>query len=247
LSRTSQTSSGVATWTSKKRSSPMTRPAFSRSQKGEMTGPARSSRPREKASHLGGPSDVFRPVSLGERQVTIQTEPEVVAVDDVDVTARLVQAPLGLLGDRGLAGARETGGPDGDGPLAQEPLAITGRDPTRFARDIRGSRRGVGHRASEVLLGHPVDQHPGTDRVVGDVTDESIDAIKAVVNRTSILPLGGSCRSAPRDSPAVSLSVVMAVYNECYLVAESVARVLAVGSALITMIRLEQQQCLAGA
>jgi hypothetical protein len=45
----------------------------------------------------------------------------------------------------------------------------------------------------------------------------------------------------------------MAVYNEyylvneCYLVAESVARVLAVGSALITMIRLEQQQCLAGA
>src|SRR4029453_3689816 len=96
---------------------------------GEMTGPARSSRPCEEASHLGGPSDVFRPARLGEREVTIQTEPEVVAVDDVDVTARLVQAPLGLLGDRGLAGARETGGPDGAGPLAQEPLATPGPDP----------------------------------------------------------------------------------------------------------------------
>ena len=53
----------------------------------------------------------------------------------------LVEPPLDFPGDRRLPGAGETREPESERPLAEEPLALAGGDPSLFTPDVLRARR----------------------------------------------------------------------------------------------------------
>lgn len=82
----------------------------------------------EELGDLGNAADVLVAVLLGEAQVLVEPEADVVAVEAVGVDAELQQVLLEGCGDGGLARGRETGQPQGEAALAVELVALGARE-----------------------------------------------------------------------------------------------------------------------
>ena len=170
-SRCSAISSGVSTWIS------MNSPFSSRLRARSPLGAERRDEGCQddqagvdhQPGHFGHAADVLDAVGFGEAQVLVQAVAHVVAVQQVGVASGGVELLLDQVGDRGLAGAGQTGEPEHRRLLAEQ----------------RGSG-GLVH--VEVLQVDVVRapqremQHAGADRVVAHAVDDDESAGVAVAH-----------------------------------------------------------------
>jgi hypothetical protein len=86
------------------------------------------SRREAREPYLGNAADVLDAVLVGEAKVLVEAEADVVTVEAVGVDAEVEEVLLESGGDGGLAGAGETGHPDGETTLAVELIALLARE-----------------------------------------------------------------------------------------------------------------------
>jgi hypothetical protein len=108
---------------------------------------------------FGNASDVLSSILRCETEILVQACAHVIAVENVGVHTECVQATLGGVGDRGLAGAGQSGEPHHPRPLVLQPGPSFAVDLVGMGDDIEGASQGVGHHAGcNSVCGHSVDE-----------------------------------------------------------------------------------------
>ena len=80
------------------------------------------------AAYLGDATNVLVAVLLGESEILVQAEADVVAVESVGGQANVKQVLLKSRGDGRLARSRQSGKPNGEAALATELIALVPRE-----------------------------------------------------------------------------------------------------------------------
>ena len=116
---------------------------------------------------LADAADVLDPVGLGEAEVAVEPVADIVAIEQHGVAAERKQLLVDDVGDRRLAGARQSGEPDDAGLLVLQRGAFGLADRQRLPGDVGGAAQREG-------------DHPGRDRPVGVAVDHDEGAGLAV-------------------------------------------------------------------
>lgn len=111
--------------------------------RGDEAGEGNGAAVGKQLGDLGDAADVLVAVLLGETQVLVQAEANIVAVEAVGGEPEVQQVLLEGGGDGGLARCRQAGEPDGEALLLAEGLALGAREgrvpgdvATRFGREL---------------------------------------------------------------------------------------------------------------
>ena len=123
---------------------------------------------------LGDAADVLDAVGFGEAQVLVETVPHVVAIEQIRVPAQRVQLLLDDVGDRRLAGARQSGEPHDARLVPVERRVGLLVDLDRLPVDVlRAAQREVQQARADRVVGQAVDQDEAAGIAIFRVGDRT--------------------------------------------------------------------------